>query len=166
MVFPVIRTCLTTFFLSVLFTGCAQSRYVHKSVAFSQTISPGANDVNEKGNSVTGLKTRIYIYLECEGDGKPAINRLSYHGILLYDHPLFFNGNKPVEVGTGKMSGKQITITPGKGNNLWRIEFTLSADQDKLVGKRGNIIINGHKDRKAFIVIIKNEIALTPWVGM
>lgn len=168
MVFLRLRSGLLLLFFFLFIAAFTQVRPVVKGYVFSQLINEGVNRVDENGNSTSaGLKTKIYIYLEVRGSGKPMVSQVRYNSKVFNDPTVYSITGVPAYVGSTAAGGKKIVLSPARGNHLWRIEFTITENQEKpLVATHPTILVKGSIDRRAFTIVLKNEVALAEAVGM
>ena len=154
--------------------ACSQSRNAPKAYAFIQHMNYGTVAVDDKGNQVTpGSRTTRSVYVECTGNTKPLIQKISYNDIVYKNPPMISLGDKQVQVGIRKADGENIILLPAHGYKLWKIELQVPVLQPHAGQINANektppqkIIISGKQNGRSFTLTINNEVELQPIAGV
>lgn len=143
-----------------LLTGCAQTKTtIQNTYAFFRIFIPGNLPVDDNGNPLRGTYPVRIIYIETRGPATPDIESVQ-HGDNMFDASVFAEEKVPVVVGTSKSTGKNVIITPRKGNKLWRVELTPTTEMRR--SANNNITIMGKLSGKRFTRVISKETELEP----
>lgn len=145
---------LSAFFLP----ACTQTKSsIRNSYAFFRMFIPGNLPVDDNGNPLHGPYPVRIIYIETSGAATPKVESVQC-GKWMFEGSVFAEEKVPVVVGKSKATGKDVVISPRKGNKLWRVELTPTTEIRLSPNK--NIVVRGVLGGRKFTRVISKETEL------
>jgi len=133
---------------------------VQRAYAFYSISIPGMAMQDDKGNTIDPIVTyERTMYVESQGTQMPDIRSVSYNKVL-YKATTTRVTENTVHVGTKAETGKQILLSPKKGNSFWKLDLQLMRETDKAPKEVRHIIIQGRYNNRPYVFYLYNETRL------
>lgn len=151
-------------FYSILSTGffaCAQSKYAIKNIyAIYKVHLPGNIRVDENGNEIPSRDTVNLIYIESPTEDIHWDTAWK-NGKTYFILPTLIDTGS-FDVGTNKMTNKNIIIHASAGNKLWQLQLILSEKKNlpPVTILQNEILLQGTYNGKRILQKIKNQVEL------
>ncbi len=151
---------LTAILSVIAALSCSAQHKIQKAQAFFTVSIPGVQLADEQGNRINPAPVmERFIYLECNYNGKPAIDTVLYNGIF-FTCTVAETGENTATIGVKKVNGKPVILKAKKGNHVWRIDL-LQADGKTLPHELlKKIVLKGKLDKTIFSYVIVTETEL------
>lgn len=149
---------LTVFFFV---NGFAQTApRIQRAYAFYSFNVPGMAMQDDKGNTIDPpVMIDRSMYVESSGAKMPDIRSVSYNNVL-YKAIITKVNESTVHAGTKAEGGKEILLSPKKGNSFWKVDLQLMNDNDKAPREVKHIVIQGRYNKRPYTFDLYNETRL------
>jgi hypothetical protein len=151
--------------LGVLLLGiiasCSNAQYrIQKAQAFFTMAMPGMQMKDINGNAVDPEPIiERFIYIECKFNGKPKVDSVLYNGVFC-PSVVADIAETVFAVGIKNDNNKLITVTPKKGNRIWRIDVQPTTNKPVIPAAVKKITIKGRLGKIRFSYVLTAETQL------